>query len=318
MRFIRLAQGSPEWLNWRTTGITASDVSCLFGSNPYKTEWKLWAEKSGLQAEDDIEGNPFVRRGKSYEHLLREHVVEDRNIGIFPACVEHDSLGFIKASLDGIDRNKRPWEFKLPSEGNFELVRAQRLQSEPAQRYQLQVQHQLMVTGASEGYLVFGRIDETGRRPRVIEYIPLIIRADPALHAEIAERARVFMQRVRDGVEPQKDPDRDLFAPTDHADAAKWQAASAEVIPMLRRKALLKEQLEALEADIAERSAPVLDLLGPNKFGEFAGLRVTRVDRKGSVDWSALVQAKGIDPKDESTVGPYRKQGSSNHQLTAL
>lgn len=92
MKFVNLAQSSPKWLDWRKTGVTASDVSCLFGNNPYKTEWRLWAEKTGLQAEDGIEGNPYVRKGKLFEHMLREHVVEDRDIGIFPACVEHDTI----------------------------------------------------------------------------------------------------------------------------------------------------------------------------------------------------------------------------------
>lgn len=318
MKFVNLAQSSPKWLDWRKTGVTASDVSCLFGNNPYKTEWRLWAEKTGLQAEDGIEGNPYVRKGKLFEHMLREHVVEDRDIGIFPACVEHDTIPEIKASLDGIDRGGRPWEFKVPSPGNFELVRNERLQSEPATRYWLQVQQQLIVTGASEGYLVFGNIDDEGPVPRVVEYIMLIIQADQHIQNQIVSRSIEFMRKVRDKIEPPKDPDRDVFAPETPETALTWKTVAGDLLPMLRAKAKLKQQLETLEADIASKAEPLLQVLGINKVGEFAGLRATRVDRKGNVDWQAFVKDKGFDPADEKTVGPYRKAGSTNYQYAAL
>jgi putative phage-type endonuclease len=318
MKLVPLAQSTPEWLDWRKAGITASDVSCLFHTNPYKTEWKLWAEKSGLQAEDDIEGNPFVRRGKTFEHMLREHVVNARNVGIMPACAEHGTVPYLRASLDGIDRNRRPWEFKIPSPNNFEEVRKHQLNSEPAKRAHLQVQHQLLVTGASEGYLVFGNIDDSGRVAKVTEYILLIIPADPELHQAILEKSLEFMRRLAERDEPPKDPDRDLFAPQSGTDAVRWQEAAAKVLPLLALKADLKVQISAVEKQLESAARPILDVLGSNKAGEFAGLRAIRVDRTGSVDWTAFVKAHGFDPTDETLVGPFRKAGSSNHQFTAL
>jgi len=318
MKFIRLTQSTPEWLEWRRGGITASDVSALFGKNPYKTEWKLWAEKTGLQAEDDVMGNPYVRRGKDFEHLLREHVVEERQIGIFPACVEHDTLSFLRASLDGIDRHRKPWEFKIPSPGNFEEVRKHRLNSEPAQRYFYQVQQQLLVTGSHEGFLVFGRLEESDVGMRVVETILLIVTADAAVQQEIVARSQEFLRKVRDGIEPAKDPDRDVFAPQTQEDAHRWATASQAILPLLSRKAELKAMLDEVEAAIKSAADPVIDVLGQNKFGEFAGLRAMRVDRKGSVDWAELVKAHGLDPTDETTVGPYRKAGTKSHQFTAL
>lgn len=318
MKFIRLTQSTSEWLDWRRGGITASDVSALFGKNPYKTEWKLWAEKTGLQAEDDIMGNPYVRRGKDFEHLLREHVVEERQVGLFPACVEHDTISFLRASLDGIDRHKRPWEFKIPSSGNFEEVRKHRLQSEPAERYFYQVQHQMLVTGASEGFLVFGRLDETDQGMRVVETQFLIITANATIQQEIVDRSNEFLRKVRDGIEPDKDPDRDVFAPQTQDDALRWATASQFILPLLSRKAELKAMLDEVEVAIKSAAEPVIDVMGQNKFGEFAGLRATRVDRKGGVDWSELLKALGHNPSDENFVGPYRKDGTKNHQFTAL
>ncbi len=318
MKFIDLAQSSPEWLDWRRTGITASDVSALFGTNPYKTEWKLWAEKTGLQMEDDLGGNPYVRRGKVFEQMLREHVVRHRSIGIMPVCVEHDTIPYLKASLDGICRNKRPWEFKIPSPDHYADVVKKAEKSEYFKQYWPQVQHQLLVTGASEGYLIFGDLDESTTPPRIADYKLFVIPADPSFHEQIRNRAAEFMDRVARRVEPAKDPNRDLFAPHDPADAQVWRDVAEVVNPMIELKQSLRKQIEELDKKIKESAAPAVAILGLNKFGEFAGLRITRVDRSQNIDYPALLEAKGLDPTDETLVGPYRKVASKSFKFTAL
>lgn len=321
MKFVTLRQSTPEWLDWRRTGITASDVSVLFDRNPYKTEWKLWAEKSGLQAEDDLDANPYVRRGKVFEHLLREHVSNDRDIGIIPVCVEHDTIPFLKASLDGLDHMGRPWEFKIPSSRHFEEVRKDRIDSEPAQRYWPQVQQQLLVTGAAEGYIVFGNLGslkDTRQCARVMEYIVIPIPADQDFHQKIIEKSEAFLRRVKDGDEPAKDPDRDVFAPQDALQAEKWSKAASDLLPLLEKKRRLRIELDSLDEEIDRIGAPIVDVLDVNKFGEFAGVRATRVDRKGKVDWQSFVKSKGYDPEDEKIVGPFRRVGSTNYLFTPL
>lgn len=318
MKLIHLQQSTPEWLEWRRGGITASDISCLFGTNPYKTEWQLWAEKCGLRVEDDIEGNPYVRRGKMFEYMLRERISADRDIGLIPVCAEHDTMSQIRASLDCIDLSKRPWELKVPSPRNYELVCKDGLSSEPAQRYLPQVQHQLLVTGAGEGFLVFGDIDDEADRPTVRDYKILIVPADPGYQAEIVRRATDFLKAVADGTEPAKDPKRDLFAPQAPMDAYEWQKSAARLRPLLAQKAALKEALKEVEDAINCASVPLLQVLGPNKSGQFAGIRATRVEKSGSVNWRGLVTSLGADPDDETTVAPFRKAGTSHMQISAL
>ena len=48
MNVIDLPQRTPAWLEWRAGGVSASDVAILLGLSPYKTPWRLWAEKTGL------------------------------------------------------------------------------------------------------------------------------------------------------------------------------------------------------------------------------------------------------------------------------
>ncbi|MDF5232827.1 YqaJ viral recombinase family protein, partial [Vibrio parahaemolyticus] len=63
MKIVNLSQRSEQWLEWRKGGITATDACILLNRSPYKTEWRLWAEKTGYAREVDLSLNPLVRQG---------------------------------------------------------------------------------------------------------------------------------------------------------------------------------------------------------------------------------------------------------------
>ena len=59
--FVRGApQRSPEWFALRKQGITATDVSVIAGLSPYKSPFRLWAEKTG-RVEDQPVGEAAHR-----------------------------------------------------------------------------------------------------------------------------------------------------------------------------------------------------------------------------------------------------------------
>lgn len=315
MKVLSLEQGTPEWHAWRNAGVSASDIAAVFGQSPYTTKWKLWAEKSGLRIPDDLERNPYVRRAKRFEHMLREKVASDRKIGLLPMCVEHSELPILRASLDGIDSGRRPWEFKIPSEGNFETVKKDREKSVQARLYNLQVQQQMLCTGASEAFLVFGRIDVRSTIPRVAEYVVIPIAADPMLQDQIAREAVAFHDLVVKGVPPEKDPERDVFAPETEEDADIWAENAAVIVPLLHEKAELQRRIDEIDAQVGVAAEPIKKILDSNKAGEFSGLRIIRVARTGSVQWEAMLLSLGVNPKDEDVVRPFRKPSSSSYQL---
>ncbi|PZQ48828.1 MAG: hypothetical protein DI556_13515 [Rhodovulum sulfidophilum] len=317
MKFVELDQGTSEWHAWRATGVTASEIAAVFGVSPFKTRWQLWAEKRGLRQPENLDLNPYVRRGRRFEHLLRETVGAARKLGFFPACVEHEDLSFLKASLDGLDRYGRPWEFKIPSEGKFEEVKQFGLESDSAQTYVLQVQQQLLCTGANEGYLVFGDPVWGRDGPRIADYRVLVIPAQPVVHDDIAAKAMAFMDSVSRGIEPAKDKKRDVYAPETPEDAQVWESRASQLVPLLDRQASLAAALAEIEAEIAEISAPLPEILGEFKVGEFAGVRVTRSDRAGAVDWKAYARSKGDDPSDDALLAPFRKASSTSCQIRA-
>lgn len=61
-----------EWLECRKKGIGGSDSGSAVGMNRYKSNVKLWREKSGREIPEDISENPAVKFGKQAEHVIRE------------------------------------------------------------------------------------------------------------------------------------------------------------------------------------------------------------------------------------------------------
>lgn len=47
MKIVNLSQREEDWLDWRRQGVTATDAAILLNRSPYKTRWRLWAEKTG-------------------------------------------------------------------------------------------------------------------------------------------------------------------------------------------------------------------------------------------------------------------------------
>ncbi len=48
MKIVDVVQRTPEWERWRAQGVTASEAAIVLGRSPYKTPWRLWAERTGI------------------------------------------------------------------------------------------------------------------------------------------------------------------------------------------------------------------------------------------------------------------------------
>ena len=46
MNVINVSQRSDEWRLWRSQGVSASEAAIIMNRSPYKTPWRLWAEKN--------------------------------------------------------------------------------------------------------------------------------------------------------------------------------------------------------------------------------------------------------------------------------
>ncbi|KGH17207.1 hypothetical protein P607_18255 [Comamonas thiooxydans] len=148
MKFIDLIQGSDEWLAWRKGGVTATDAAVLVNQSPYKTEWRLWAEKTGYAVERDLSSNPFVRHGLDMEPAARAAAEIYFDDLLLPMCAQASHNPLLRASLDGLNKDEEPVEMKCPSEATWIEVTTLRQNSKAFKFYYPQVQHQILVTGA--------------------------------------------------------------------------------------------------------------------------------------------------------------------------
>jgi putative phage-type endonuclease len=60
-----------SWLKNRNKYIGGSDVACIMGLNPWKTNRKLYDEKKGIIEPDDLSDNPLVQYGTNAEEHIR-------------------------------------------------------------------------------------------------------------------------------------------------------------------------------------------------------------------------------------------------------
>jgi len=302
---VDLEQGTQEWLEWRKTGITASEIAAILGLSPYKTPWQVWAEKTGLVPPEDLSKNPFVTAGVALEDTARQLFEQQHDDILLPVCVESTRYPFLKASLDGLSQNNEPVELKVPSESTWEKVNADGENSEAYKLYFPQVQHQMLVTGASRGWLVFYRDGELRE---------FCIEPDPAMQDAIVQTASAFWQSIVDGKEPAKDPERDVFNPNDEQ-RAQWEPAAESWLECNAELKMLEQRLKEIKAEQTKQLGIMKSLMGSFTHAEASGLKVTRFGVRGTVDYDRLMADKGISPDELET---YRKPGREGCKVTPV
>jgi len=305
MKIINLEQGTQEWLQWRKTGVTASEIAAILGLSPYKTVWQVWAEKTGLVEPEDLSANPHVKNGVRLEDVARQFFEQQHDDVLLPVCVESEEHPFLKASLDGLAMDNIPVELKVPSEPTWNQILANGRGSNAFKLYYPQVQHQLAVTGAEKAWLVFYRDDELQE---------FVIQRDEAMIGEIIQKADTFWESVIDGKEPAKDPERDFFHPKD-GQIQEWETAATGWLECSTELKSLEKRVKELKSIQDQHLSVMKSLMGNFMHAEAAGLKVTRFGVRGTVDYEKLLLDKGISLEE---VEPYRKPGSERCKVTPI
>lgn len=148
-----------EWLAARTSYIGGSDAACILGLNPWKTNVRLWEEKSGITKPEDISGKEVVKFGHAAEPLVRELFKLDHpDLRVF--YKEHnmflnDKYPFAHASLDGWYRTEE-WLWGILEIKTTEIHQSsqwEKWRSRIPDNYYCQLLHYLAVTDADEATL---------------------------------------------------------------------------------------------------------------------------------------------------------------------
>lgn len=305
MKIVNLQQREADWLEWRSQGITATDAVIILGRSPYKTPWRLWAEKTGYATPEDLSNNPNVRRGVEREKDARQAFEEKHDDLLLPVCVESSEMPLLRASLDGLRGNGEPVELKCPSETVWNEVCAEGTDSATYQMYYVQVMHQIACTGAAQGWLIFffeGEIKE------------FLIARDDALIDEIRVAASAFWELIQARKEPEKDPERDVYLPRGE-EVSLWIVAAEGYRFYEAEIQELKLRLGALQ----EQQKPLLDtmksLMGDFYSADYAGVMVTRYKAAGTVDYRKALAARLPDITPEE-LEQYRGKSSERCRVT--
>jgi putative phage-type endonuclease len=309
MKIVDLTQRSEEWLRWRAQGVTASEAAVVLGRSPYKTPWRLWAERTGLARAPDLSANPHVRRGNELEDAARRAFEARHGTLLLPVCGESEEHPVLRASFDGIADDGSPVELKAPAERTFAEVAEKQTEATAFRLYWSQVQHQLYVAGADQGWLLF-----YGGPGRLLEFP--VARDEAFLHEELVPACLSFWEAIAKRREPPRDPARDLYVPVGEA-LEQWSVLAGEYRDRLREKARLEALLKERKAELDSLEGRLVAMMDGFLAAEAAGLKVARFLQNGAVDYGKALKAllPKLDPAELET---YRRKASERVRITAL
>lgn len=174
-----------QWLKARLQGIGASDAATAVGLNPYKSQLELWMEKTGRiipEQPSDVEDSPLLW-GTVLEPIVAEHYAKrtGRKVRRVNAILQHAEHAWMLANLDREvigDDEVQVLECKTAG------IYGSKLWKDGVPEYvQLQVQHQLAVTGqkaADVAVLLGGQQLQIHRIERDDDLIERLIKLEQA------------------------------------------------------------------------------------------------------------------------------------------
>jgi len=283
MKIINLPQGSPEWLSWRKTVITATDCSCIMGNNPWTTAYQCWQRKLGLV--EEFKSNEAMERGKRLEPEARAQFIERYGIEMTPMVVESSEFDFLGASLDGISQDGK---YILEIKCGGSKLHDSASKGEIPIYYLDQIHHQLLVTGAEKCFYY----SYNGSDGICIEVLPF-----PEYRTVFLPKAREFLRCVAFN-EPPPLQDSDY---KDMSNEPLWEVNSQAYIEVSARIKALEELKEKYRKKLIELSED------QNCQGD--GIKVIKTVMKGRVSYDEIPELKDID------LEKYRKPSSASWKI---
>lgn len=265
---IQLKQGSPDWLAYRLTMRNASETAAVLGISPWTTPYQLWLLKTGRQQQAVTAA---MQHGTDLEPAARA-AYEVQTGNIMQPLVLQD--GAYSASLDGMNlEGDLIVEIKCPVRGQVSTLWKAVDSGQIPDHYSVQIQHQLMVSGAALAHL-------------------WVFDGEYGLLSPI-ERDETVMQRIREGWNLfQGFLDSDTPPPLTDADTlirgdAEWADAALAYTHA-------KQAAERADAVLVQARDALVELAKhPREQG--AGVLVTRYWKAGNVAYAKIPELKGLD-----------------------
>jgi putative phage-type endonuclease len=268
-----LVQQTDEWLEVRRDKVGSSDAPCIMGVG-FKTPYQLWLEKLSPTKRSPTQA---MQRGIDLEDKARECFEKMTGLFVLPQVVFHPDYEWMMASLDGMTIEQDAIvEIKCPGKEDH----ATAIQGKVPDKYYPQLQHQIEVCGLDMSYY-FSFDGEKG-------VIVKVFRDDKYIKKMITLELE-FWNCVQDFTPPNM-IEKDYHSKTDDV----WTAAAKEWLSINR-------QLKNLEPREKELRDLLISMANQqNAIG--AGVKVSKILRKGSIDYSRIPELQGV------SLEPYRKE----------
>lgn len=280
-----IQQGTDAWHEHRRKGIGASDAASVMGISPWKTRLQLWEEKTGRWTPP--KGNWATQRGTDMEPKARATWELTHNIDMPPTLAEHQDYPFIKASLDGYNKDEQSiLEIKCPGK----KAHAEAVSGKIPDYYYPQLMHQFIATGAKKAY--YYSFD--GEEGVTIEVLP-----DEEYCQKLLCELIKFWKLVETDTPPEP-TDKDFQVLSDESLSrycTDWKVLKAEA-----------DRINELLEDVEEKIRSGLQV--PRAI--CSGVKLVKSSRRGAIDYGRIEILKSIDLEQ------YRKPASETFRISIL
>ena len=273
---LKLVQGSPDWHAHRAQFRNASESAAVMGLNPWQTPYGLWLVRTGRL---EVPVTAPMQHGTQLGPAARA-AYEEQTGAVMQPLVMQD--GLYSASLDGITLDgDLIVEIKCPYKGKASALWQAVSVGDVPEHYRIQVQHQLMVSGAAQAHLwVFdgatGLLVEIARDERCMEAI---------------RAAWDGFQAYLDTDTPPPLTERDTVERSDPA----WTLAAGLYVEAKRKADEVAESVD--------RARERLVSLASHASESGHGVTVTRFFKQGNVEYKKIPQLKTVQLDDYRAAG---------------
>ena len=290
--FISAPQRSPEWFEIRKGGITATGITAINGTSPYKTAYRLWAELTGQVGEQAA--GAAAQRGQILEQAVADYytVETGKKLRKSNGIVRLKEHPWAMASLDRtvVGEPDLLVEIKTSTSSAWALAPV-------PQMYVDQVQWQMFCTGARAvdvAVLLSGLVFRIER-----------VEADPVYQTMLFDKAVAFRELVASGTPPPlTGNDSDTLAEVKPQTSSTYAVADPQLDHIARLYIEAKAEAEAADAALKEMAIAIKEAIGEGEGVKGRGWLATWKQNKPStkVDWESIADVlRGVAPETYET-----------------
>lgn len=308
-----------EWHEWRRLGIGASDAGAVCGLSPWRSALAVWLDKTGRTSSSSQPGGrepDWLYWGKRMEGVLREEFTQLYGLEVDFAGSWHERPGraWQRATLDGLvfEGQGEPLESEPGAAIAILELKTTSWRSPLSwddgvpKLYQIQVQHQLMVTGLEMGYLA---VLHDGSRFRVHE-----LERDEEAIATLEEIEAEFWACVTHDRPPPADASRStemaVRSAYSESDPGTTVVLDQDALARVRAYTRLQSQRQALDEQLTEAKLALMVALGEAEVGtdqDGEPLLTWKGYQTQSVDLDALRKAHPEIVREHTRQTPARR-----------